>query len=261
MKRAERTELAAFWRALGVDPGRPLLCHSFLPSLGRPAVSPAHDLLGGLLDALGPAGTLFAPSFTYSYFDGRIYDRQASPSTVGALGDLVRGHAEGRRSLDPNFSNAGIGPEAAAFLRREGELSFGPDTFYDRLVQADAQILLLGVDFTALPLFMQVERMRQVPYRYDKRFTGQTRDAGRLFADAAVHCVRDRDRNFVNDRSRVGAAIEADPACRTARFGYGLHRLTTARCVVRVAEACLARDPHALIRFPSPAEQGAAASL
>ncbi|MGP1255689.1 MAG: AAC(3) family N-acetyltransferase [Kiloniellales bacterium] len=258
MKLARREELATFWRELGVRPGGLLLCHSFLASLGKPAISPEQDLLGGLLDALGPEGTLFAPTFTYSYFKHEIYNRQTSPSTVGALGDLVRNHPRGLRNLDPNFSNAGIGPRAENFLHRDSELSFGPNSFYDRLVQADAQILLIGVDFTALPLFMHIERMNRVPYRYDKRFTGVTHDDGHEFPDAAVHSVRDLNLNFVNDRSGVGAEIEADPACRVERLGYGLHRLTTAGTVVRIAEALLARDPHSLIRFQQEAGAHAA---
>lgn len=260
MRRAERSKLAAFWRELGVRPGRPLLCHSFVPSLGRPAVSPAHDVLGSLLDALGPEGTLFAPTFTYSYTEGQVYDLQASPSRVGVLGDLLRGAPGAIRSLDPNFSNAGLGPEAACLLERTGQRSFGPGTFYARLIEADAQILLIGVDFTALPLFMQVERMAEVPYRTEKRFTGTTRDGGRSFRDAAIHFCRRFELAFENDRRAVGADIEADPACRVATFAYGTHRLTTAKTVVRHAEALLARDPHGLIRFREEMPRVAAAS-
>ncbi|MCH7775511.1 MAG: AAC(3) family N-acetyltransferase [Gemmatimonadetes bacterium] len=261
MKTARRAELTDFWRNLGVRAGAPLLCHSFLVSLGKPAVSPAHDLLGSLLDALGPEGTLFAPTFTYSYFNDEVYDRQKSASMVGVLGDLVRTHPGAVRSLDPNFSNAGIGPHAEAFLARTTKLSFGPETFYNRLVEADAQILLIGVDFTALPLFMQIERMNQVPYRYEKRFTGITRDGGREFEDEAIHFVRALELDFVNDRTRVGAEIEADAACCVARYVYGIHRLTTAKMVVRVAEVCLERNPHALICFQSEAGRKAAADL
>jgi aminoglycoside 3-N-acetyltransferase len=260
MKRAVRSELAAFWRALGVQPGRPLLCHSFVASLGKPEVSPEHDVLGSLLDALGPEGTLFAPTFTYSYTEGQVYDVQASPSTVGVLGDLVRSAEGGIRSLDPMFSNAGLGPEADRFLARTTERSFGPGTFYEKLVEEDAQILLLGVDFTALPLFMQVERTREVPYRVEKRFPGITRNHGEAFEDAAIHFCRRFELAFENDRRAVGAEIEADPACAVVPFGYGAHRLTTARTVVRHAEAILARDPHALIRFEKEAARVAAAS-
>ncbi len=258
MKTVSRADLVAFWGRLGLRPGQIVLCHSFLPSLGRPATSPEEDVLGSLLDVLGPDGTLFAPAFTYSYFRNEVYDVQTSPSTVGVLGDLVRAHPGAVRSRDPNFSNAGIGPLAGLFLARPTKRSFGPDTFYDRLVQADAQMLLVGVDFTALPLFMHIERMNGVPYRYEKTFTGITRDADeettdKETADEAIHFVRALELAFVNDRRTVGARIEADPACRVERFGYGVHRLTTARTVVRITQAHLRESPHGLIRFETKA--------
>ncbi len=258
MKGCDRSALTALWRDMGVREGMTLLCHSFIAVLGRPKTSPAHDVLGSLLDAVGPTGTFCAPTFSYTYFKGEVFDRAETPSDVGQLGDLTRTHPDGLRNLDPNFSNAAIGPGAPALLERTVKRSFGPETFYDRLVQADAWVLLIGVDFTALPLFMQIERMNEVPYRYEKTFHGRTRDGDRLFDDTAVHFVRDETLNFDSDRKPTGDLIDADPTCRHADFGYGHHRLVPASTVIRVAERRLREDPHALIRFEDdPSEQKA----
>ena len=94
----------------------------------------------------GPEGDLFAPTFTYSYMNGEMFDaRRDALEGRRVVGDLVRARPGATRSLDGNFSNAGIGPQAAAFLERTNKCSFGPGTFYDRLVEADAKILLIGV--------------------------------------------------------------------------------------------------------------------
>ena len=253
MKVARRTELADFWRHLGVQPARPLLCHSFISTLGRPETSPQHDIVGSLLDVIGADGTLFVPAFTYSYFNSQIYDRQHSRSTVGILADWLLSMPGSFRSLSPNFSHVGFGPDAEKFLARQTKRALGPDTVYDRLVQANAQVLMIGVDFTALPLFMHMERVLGVHYRYDKSFPGLTRDNGVEFEDVEVHSVRDQDLDFVNDRHAIGVLVDHDPRCRMVSFGYGTHRLIDAQVVTSIVEKTLREDPHAMIRFQSEA--------
>lgn len=226
-----------------------VLCHSFLPSLGR--VEPAPEaVVESLLAVLGPHGTLIAPTFTYSWFRGQPYDIAHTPGTVGLLGELVRKRPDAIRSEDPCFSNAAVGAAAAAFMRRLGPNSFGPDSFYDRLLRADGKVLLLGVDFTALPLFMHLEHVCQVSYRYEKRFTGITVKDGAQIPGEMVHFVRDEHRNPDTDRTRISAVLDSHPDCRRMRFGYGEHRFIGARLVAAEVAARLAADPWYLIKQP-----------
>ena len=90
---------------------------------------------------------------------------------------------------------------------------------------------------------MHIERLENVPYRFEKTFDGVTRQNGKTFEDEVVHFVRDFSLNFDNDRSRVGAAIEQDPTSRSASFGYGVHHITRARTVIAQGINLLARRP------------------
>ena len=175
---------------------------------------------------------------------------EKSPSMVGVLGDLVRTRPSGIRSLDPNFSMAAIGGEAEFLMRRDAPQSFGPDSIYDKLMQANLQILLLGVDYTALALFMHLEKMNGVRYRYDKTFIGTTRYRGGTFSDTAIHFVRDRELNPVSYRTRIGTLIDQEPECVKLSFGYGEHRFLPGATVARVVAENLAKDPFCLIQNP-----------
>lgn len=246
MKTATADDLINLWQTLGIVPGMTVLCHTFLPSVGRIQGGP-DALVDTLLDAVGPGGTLIAPTFTYSYFKGEIFDVDATPSSVGVLGDVLRRRPGAVRSLDPNFSNVAVGAAAENLMRRDTKHSFGPDSFYDKFLNADGRVLLLGVDFTALPLFMHLERTFQLPYRYDKTFFGTTRSGGQTYEDSSVHYVRDATIDPRNNRGYVGAMIDRDPTSRNVFFGYGAHRFVPASTVARITAEALSAEPNALI--------------
>jgi aminoglycoside 3-N-acetyltransferase len=242
-------DLALLWRELGVKPGQVVLCHSFLPSLGR--ISPGPEaVVETLLELLGSGGTVIAPTFTYSYFRGEVYDLDNSSSTVGVLGDLVRKWPGAIRSLEPNFSMAAIGAQAQTLMARDVMNPFALGGYYDKLLKSDGQALLVGVDFTALPLFMHLEWVYKVSYRYEKEFSGTTRVNGKEYEDKAIHFVRDEKRDPTSYRSRVGQVIDQEPDCIKVKFAYGEHRLVPLKTVARVVGRCLARDPFYLIEKP-----------
>lgn len=242
-------DLALLWRQLGIKSGQVVLCHSFLPSLGRINPGP-QAVVETLLEVLGPQGTLIVPTFTYSYFRNEVYDLEKSGSTVGVLGDLVRKRPGAVRSLEPNFSMAAVGAQAEELMAREVLNPFGKGGYYDKLLRSAGQALLIGVDFTALPLFMHLEWMHGVSYRYEKEFTGTTRVKGREYQDKAIHFVRDEKLDPISYRSRVGQVIDQEPDCIRAKFAYGEHRLVPLNTVAKVVDRCLANDPFFLIKNP-----------
>jgi len=256
MRLTDAAQLQQLWADLEVPRGAVVMCHSFLASLGRLTPGP-EIVVETLLDRLGPEGTLVAPAFTYSYFNGATYDPNASPSTVGVLGDLVRMAPGAVRSLDPNFSMAAIGAQARRLMARESLYSFGPESIYQKLMDADLWLLLIGVDFTAVSLFMHLERMAGVAYRYEKRFDGVTVVGGELHADSAYHFVRDEKMAVISHRQPVGSLIEEHSSCRSRTLAYGVHRLVPASLVQETVLSCLRRDPYFLVQFPIPTEAGA----
>ena len=103
----------------------------------------AEGLVDALLDALGPAGTLMAPTFTYS---SARFDPETTPGRTGAVGEALRGRPAAIRSLHPFHSVAAIGPRAAELTQGHELLpGTGIGSPLDRLAAAGGFVLLLGV--------------------------------------------------------------------------------------------------------------------
>lgn len=254
MKSVSTKELRAIWRGLGIRVGQSVLCHSSLVALGRLRDGP-ESLVKSILSELKPDGTLVAPAFTYSYFRDEVYDPAETPSTVGVLAEIMRRMPGAVRSKDPNFSNVAIGPAAERLMAWEGGASLGHGSFYDRFIEADGRVLLLGVGFEALPIFMHLERLLNVPYRYDKRFAGRTKIGDAIINTVAVHAVRDERLEPKTDRGPIGEIIAKESAFRSVPLHYGTASFVPARTIAAVVERELAKNPNILLDREQPFER------
>lgn len=170
--------------ALGVRVTDAMLVHSGLQGSGRVDGARSRDKLATITAGLRGAvaqGTLIVPTFTYSFCKGEAYDVAASPSTVGLLGEHVRRLPEARRTADPIFSAAVVGPVDTAFeaplFAPGGKACFGAGSVFAQLLARDGLVVFYDVGFGFCTFVHHVEWLLQVQYRFLKRFTGTVRDA------------------------------------------------------------------------------------
>ena len=108
----------------GIKKGAVLLVHSSLSRLGH-VQGGADNLVRALLKAVGPEGTIGAPTFygnTMIYQSGkRVFDVKYSPTTLGKIAETIRLHPKAKRSMHPTHSAAFIGP-LADFLTEDHHL-------------------------------------------------------------------------------------------------------------------------------------------
>ena len=143
-----------------------LAMHSSFRSVG-PVERGAETLIDSVLDALGPDGTLMVPTHTYNYclWSTRPYDRDETPSRVGALTELIRRRDGAHRSLHPTHSVAAIGADAAALT--QGHLNSsptGPGCPWDRLRLAGGDVLMLGTRLDTCTIIHLAECLAETPY-------------------------------------------------------------------------------------------------
>ncbi|MFG2523004.1 aminoglycoside N(3)-acetyltransferase [Streptomyces sp. NPDC048527] len=173
-----RATLGADLRALGVRPGETLLLHSSLSALGW-VCGGAVSVVQGLLDALGPDGTLTVPTHTGGNSDPAgwrrppvpeewwaeirasmpAYDPAVTPSDgMGAIAESVRRWPGAVRSAHPHTSFAAVGPQAAAITDGHAtDCSLGEDSPLARLEEQGARVLLLGATFATCTSFHLAE--------------------------------------------------------------------------------------------------------
>ena len=143
-----RPRIVAGLRRMGIRRGDVVFVHSSLSSLGH-VVGDADGFIDGLLDAIGPEGTLAMPSFTFSERERRDtnppYHPRRTPSVVGIVADAFWRRAEVRRSASAGHAVAAIGPQADFVTK--GEVTTEPysrEGPFGKLYGLDAKVLLVG---------------------------------------------------------------------------------------------------------------------
>ena len=173
-----RDTVSAQLLSLGVRPGETLLVHSSLSSLGW-VCGGAVAVVQGLLDALGPDGTLVVPAQSSDLSDPALwsnppvpeewwpairaqmpsYDPLVTPTRgVGVLPETVRTWPGARRSAHPQTSFGALGPRAAEITEGHAtDCRLGERSPLARLELLDARVLLLGAGYDACTAFHLAE--------------------------------------------------------------------------------------------------------
>ncbi|MFE7934880.1 aminoglycoside N(3)-acetyltransferase [Streptomyces sp. NPDC057456] len=173
-----RDSLAAELRALGVEPGEILLVHSSLSSLGW-VCGGAVAVVRGLLDAIGPDGTLVVPTQSGDLSDPALwsnppvpaqwweriratmpaYDPLITPAQgVGVIPETVRTWPGALRSAHPQTSFAALGARAAELVEGHApDCRLGEHSPLARLEKAGARVLLLGAGYHTCTSFHLAE--------------------------------------------------------------------------------------------------------
>lgn len=130
-------------------------------------------VLGVLLDAIGPQGTLLAPSFSYAYArEGKPYYHETSPSETGPFTEYLRTRPGAVRSFHPLNSVSGVGVHAHAILDDVGRAGYGALSPFARLGGYRTKFLCLGSPLgISLTHAHHLEHMYGVNHMYHKVYT------------------------------------------------------------------------------------------
>ncbi|HYE00504.1 MAG TPA: AAC(3) family N-acetyltransferase [Alphaproteobacteria bacterium] len=249
MRGFARAELEAALRGVGIGPGDDVMVHSSLIDLGRPEGGVAM-CLEAVRGAIGEAGTLCVPTFTFPFCRGAPFDRAATPSTaMGAFSEAARRDPAARRTRHAIQSLALIGPRAAEMEAVETASAYAAGSAFARLVERGFKILLLGAGPLSISLTHLCEEWERVPYRYWKSFAGPVRmEPGADFAERSYAM-------YVRDLA-LDPRLDERPLCREmAERGLWrevrLNGAPVAACrmadFAEAATARLRRDPFALL--------------
>lgn len=136
--------------------------------------------LNALYEVLQSIGVkhLIVPAFTYSFCNHEDFDVRKSPTSMGALNEFIR-KKEGRyRTMDPLLSLSVPIEWKDYFQGYEGHHSLGEGGGLDAVHHMiGVKFLFLGAEMGDCFTYVHyVEKMLDVPYRFDMQFSGNMID-------------------------------------------------------------------------------------
>ena len=171
--RLRRSDVAEAAAAVGIACGDTVMFHSSLSSMGTVLGGP-NTLIDGLLDAVGPTGTVAVPTLCNWTAEGRPHvftgwDPETSPSYVGRVTEVLRARPDAVRSDHATHSVAAVGHRAAELTANHGAAGLRPGPFGDRAFAAEspwqrfvdwnAAYCFIGVNFRVNTMVHYVETM------------------------------------------------------------------------------------------------------
>jgi aminoglycoside N3'-acetyltransferase len=258
MKRLSRDEFAAALHAMRIGRGDIVHVQSDLMRIG-PVDAPAtreamlEFYLRGLLDAIGPEGTLTTCTAFEDYGRyGTPYVREESPSRLGVLSNYIRTRQDAVRSVHPIMSLAAIGPLAGAICGGSHYEGFGYASPWGELHRRDAHILTLGMDAQGggTTFFHYVERLYGVPYQYTKIYTHPVYADGKQLEGPFTLAVRYLDFGVENTPVRVKTNMLERGEAVEAQTGYVRSWCARAQTVVARMMQMLNEDRWMMLERP-----------
>jgi len=247
MLKVTHSKLLAILTSLGIQPGDNLLVHSAIQFLGRPE-NGLETYLRALQTAIGPQGTLAVPTFNFGFARGEPFDRQSTPSMgMGVFSEYVRQQPDARRTPHPLQSLALLGPLSEQLAGLDTPCAFDPGSAFEKLLELDFKLLLLGADVQAVSMIHYSEQRAQVPYRYWKDFRGEVRDSQGWATRTYQMFARDLELDPQLDLYRIQALLQKRDQWHTAKLNYGWISCCRVTDFVAATDHLLAADPWALV--------------
>ena len=254
--------VAGVLATLGIEKGELICVHSSVRDLCRERTregltAQAGELIEGLKQAVGEAGTIVMPTFSYCFEGtkrGGVYHPEKSKSRTGFLTECFRKQEGVIRSLQPTHSVAAWGRQARALVEgHENVNPLGLDSPLHRLAQWGGKVVFLGTDFKTCSLIHVAETVAGAPYIKTFRFAyvgwrpralyeaqdGSTRS---VEIDEAPGCSENFD--------AIRGPMEARGLLRSAPLGRGTVTVFGAADLIDVVCEELGRDPHTLLCPP-----------
>ena len=220
--------------------------HSSLSSFGY-VEGGAETVVKAFLDVLGKEGTLAVPIFRKYFWErpDQVWDRDNSPSLMGRISETVRTWEGNRRSYHAPHPIAVVGSLAEDITERHNLTDFSFNSPFSRLLELNAWIILMGVDYNRCTMIHLLEERADIPYR---RWIDLT---GTVIYNDVPHVITypflARHSGIDNDFNHLGRRIENEGLVKIVTIGNSTVRCFRSRDLYDFGMRSIRQDPLFLI--------------
>ena len=165
-------------KEVGADECETLFIHSDIMFGALDRTIRRKELLQTIHDQICALGVknIVVPTFTYSFPNHEEYDIVASKTSMGAYNEYVR-KLDGRYRTDDPLLSVSVPGSLEKTFNHISDHSLGEGSALDVIHHMnDVKFLFLGAEMADCFTYVHyVEKMMDVPYRFDMEFTGRIR--------------------------------------------------------------------------------------
>lgn len=169
-----------------------------------------NKLINSFQKVITLKGTLMIPTFNFDFSNHGVYDYSNTPSATGALGNAALKRDDFLRTLHPMHSFAVWGKDQKLLCSMNNCNSFGEDSPFGYMHCKNVTQIMIGADYQKCMTFVHyVEKKANVPYRFNKKFTGDYTDAdGNTDKRTYEYPARYLELGSVEKFNRIGVILE-----------------------------------------------------
>ena len=214
----------------------PIFMHTDVSKVARSTlrrIDSNEGLLPGLHKFLResfPEQELWFPAFNYDFAKTLVFDPTNDPIQVGALNESLRNSGEYVRSFVPIFSI--LRPTASASTRFRPKVNpFDLQGEFAELRDRNGAIAFFGASIESLTFIHFVEKLAEIPYRFEKCFSGQMLLDNEITQMSLVYLVRPLSLRLEYNWQKISKLLsDAQINYKDSRFGeyeiYNANALT-----------------------------------
>jgi aminoglycoside 3-N-acetyltransferase len=235
-------------KQIGIEGGDGLLVHSAIRLLGRP-VNGLRTYLDVIQNLITAKGTLVVPTFTLDYPSTQVFDREDTPSRgMGSFSEFVRQLPGTLRTSHPLQSVAAFGYFAEDLAVRDTSTAFESGSVFERMLELDFKLLLLGADIQAASMVHYCEVNARVPYRKLKAFPGRVNQGDQWIQKSYKMYARILEIDPQLQLQPIQLELERRGDWREVPLNYGKVACCKLKDFVKAGNELLDKDPWILVR-------------
>jgi len=211
---------------VGIRKGDIIFSHMNLGFFGIPEGGMSEDNLfeifyKAIFNVLGEKGVLIVPTFSYTFASkGQKFDIDNTPSKMGFFAEKIRKLSNSARTNDPMFSVAMSGNIKKIFPDKVSVSSqcFGDNSIWDLMYKNNAKICNFNVD-SGSTYIHYVEKKHNVPYRFDKLFSGVVTNGEKEYSSEVLFFCRKL--KYLPNFTKFDYYVKSNAIAKVAKLGRG----------------------------------------